>query len=169
MTNKEASTKQEKMVANYMGWKVVAGSGNRPFTPGDVNSTYFLIECKTHTTEQTSIVFHKNHWDKISMEANAKHRFPVLIVDNGVQKPENTWVAFPARAINCQTNKINETCNTSTSGNTITYNKEELNSLYRGNRIDEAFTILMEKFGNDKIAIMPLEDFREFYQQEYES
>lgn len=167
MTNKEASKKQEKMVAEYMGWKVVAGSGNRPFTPGDVRGDYFLVECKTHTTEQAKIVFHKNHWDKISMEANAKHRFPALIVDNGVQKSENTWVAFPERAVNCKSHKINNTCNISTTENLISYDKADLKSFYRNNREEDSFTLLLERFGNDKIAIMPLDEFKRFYDEEF--
>ena len=51
MTNKEASYKQEHMVADFMGWSVVTGSGSRPFTPGDISSDHFLVECKTHTKD----------------------------------------------------------------------------------------------------------------------
>ena len=36
MNNKYYSDRQEKMIADYLGWKQVVGSGSRPFTPGDV-------------------------------------------------------------------------------------------------------------------------------------
>jgi hypothetical protein len=71
MTNKKQfSAKQEKMVADYMGWKVVTGSGSRPFNPGDVNGNNFLVECKTHIEEQLNVIFYKKHWKKISEKLN---------------------------------------------------------------------------------------------------
>ena len=57
--NKICSAKQEKTVADFMGWKVVSGSGSQQFAPGDINSYRFLLECKTHTDVQDTIVFYK--------------------------------------------------------------------------------------------------------------
>lgn len=91
MSNKESSNLQESTVAKYLGWKVVSGSGARPFHVGDVVSEDWLGECKTHNTSRNAITFNLNVLKKISDEAMSKHRFPVLIVDDGSQQVDNTW------------------------------------------------------------------------------
>ena len=167
--NKEFSNKQESMVADYMGWKVVAGSGARPFTPGDVFNEYFLVECKTHTEEQPNIVFYKNHWDKISEEARAKCRIPCLVVDNGTQKSQNTWVMLPVRSL-----PMENICtifgldNTSKSGNTVTFKHKNTYDIFKDCHQDDMINHFAASFGEsqESLAVMPLEEFRNYYQQE---
>ena len=84
------SIKQEKYIAGVLGWQTVSGSGARDCHPGDVESDEFSGECKTHTSEKTSISIKQSWWDKIRSEASYRHRTPVLFVDNGNIK--NTWV-----------------------------------------------------------------------------
>lgn len=85
------SSKQEKMVADLLGWEVVSGSGAAACFPGDVIGDEWLGECKTHTEPGHKIFFSKDVWDKIKQEAVVKRRFPVLFTDDGTQKEVNTW------------------------------------------------------------------------------
>ena len=89
-STKAYSTKQEKLIAKILGGKVVPASGAR-LDPGDVSSYEWLAECKTHTEPGHTIFFDIDVWKKICNEAMAVHRKPVLIVDDGSQKEENTW------------------------------------------------------------------------------
>ena len=91
------SSLQEKMIADYLGWSVVTASGARHFEPGDIKSSEWLAECKTHTKETDNVVIDKEVWKKIANEARGKMRKPVLFVDNGTQELKNTWAIFPKR------------------------------------------------------------------------
>lgn len=89
------SSRQEKMVASCLGWEVVSGSGARAFHPGDVRSEDFLGECKTFTKESDTIYCYNDVWSKISEEATAVMKKPILFVDNGTQEEKNTWCVVP--------------------------------------------------------------------------
>lgn len=169
MNKKEFSAKQEKMVADYMGWRVVTGSGSRPFTPGDVNSYNFLVECKTHVKPQDNIVFYKNHWHKIFTEAQGVHRFPALVTDNGTQQSKYTWVAIPQGALPDGSHEILGWKNTSRSNNTITFDSYDTMELFRAQYVDGEINHLSAKFDQCQIAIMPLNEFREFYHRGFET
>ena len=169
MNNKESSSKQEKMVADYMGWKVVTGSGARPFAPGDVANSQCLVECKTHNTEQRNIVFRKTHWKKISKEARSVNKYPILITDNGAQKSTNTWVMLPRNVLTSKiVNGLLVFLNTSTSGNTITFNQETAYSTFEAFYNNTIINFFEQSWEDEKVAIMPLEEFRKFYQSEFE-
>lgn len=90
-STKTYSSKQEKMVADLLGWNIVAGSGAAACFPGDVISDEWLGECKTHTEPGHKIFFSKAVWDKIKQEAMVKKRFPVLFTDDGTQIDRHTW------------------------------------------------------------------------------
>lgn len=94
-STKYFSSKQEHLVADYLGWNVVSGSGARQFRPGDIESERFLCECKTHTSPTDKIFFNKSVWDKIKNEATSKFKTPILITDNGTQKLSDTWCIVP--------------------------------------------------------------------------
>lgn len=91
------SSRQEKAIADYLGWSVVAASGARMFNPGDVISGQYLCECKTHTEKKSAIEIKKPVWRKITSEATSVLKRPVLFVDNGTQTVENTWCIVPKR------------------------------------------------------------------------
>lgn len=91
MSTKDFSSKQEKMIADYLGWRVVTGSGAARCHPGDIIGDEWLGECKTHQKPNQSIVFSKPVWDKIVEEATKEHRSPVLFTDDGSQKLNKTW------------------------------------------------------------------------------
>ena len=166
--NKFFSAKQESMVAKYMGWKVVSGSGSRPFAPGDVNSYNFLVECKTHNDEQDNIVFYKKHWVKITEEARSKHQYPVLVVDNGTQLAKNTWVMIPKKMISGDSVfKLYGLANTSRTGSTITFNHISASSLYKSGHQDNRINYFPEWFDEEQVAIMPLEEFKTFCIEEF--
>jgi len=169
MNKKQSSNKQEKMVADYMGWKVVTGSGSRPFNPGDVNGYNFLVECKTHIEEQVNIVFYKKHWKKISEESLSKHRYPVLITDNGTQRAANTWVMLPKRMISdsfsiCQ---CDDSWNKSRSNTTITFEHRAIMQTYRRSYSENNINYIPAKFDDEELAIMPLDEFRNFCMLEF--
>lgn len=88
------SSKQEKMIADHLGWSVVTGSGSRSTHPGDVESDEWLGECKTHKGPGHKIKFDHSVWKKIVDEAASKYKFPVLFVDDGSQTMRNTWCMF---------------------------------------------------------------------------
>ncbi len=89
------SSKQEQMIADYLGWSVVVASGARMFNPGDIKSSDYLCECKTHTSKQSRVVIMKSVWKKISSEAMSVFKKPVLFFDNGTQKIQDTWCVIP--------------------------------------------------------------------------
>lgn len=90
------SNKQEKMIANYLDWEVVSGSGARDFHPGDIKSDRWIGECKTHTSSVKKITFRKDVWIKIQNEAHSQFKLPVLFVDDGSQDIRRTWCMFPS-------------------------------------------------------------------------
>lgn len=169
MTNKEASYRQEHMVANFLGWKVVTGSGSRPFRPGDVQNDNYLVECKTHITKQKSTVFYKKHWDKIVKESRSVNKYPALIVDDGTQRAENTWVMLPKRVITSESiNDILNLFNRSTSTNTITFRQEDASSLYSAFYHDNSINFFEVTFGEESLAILTLFEFKKFYEEQFE-
>lgn len=169
MTNKEASAKQEKMVADFMGWDVVSGSGARPFAPGDVKNDYYLVECKTHVDEKNNIIFYKKHWIKILTESQSIHKYPALIVDNGTQKSQNTWVMIPRSVLPTNTNIIAGAINTSKKDTTFTFNHNNTYSLYKSNYKFGRINCISTWFDNYEVAILSLEEFKNYYHQEFES
>lgn len=93
-SNKYYSNIQERKIADLLDWKQTSGSGARPLHPGDVVSSEFLGECKTHTQISDNIIFKLDHWNKIKEEAMSQFKSPVLFVDDGSQEIENTWCMF---------------------------------------------------------------------------
>lgn len=99
MSTKDFSNKQEKMIASYLGWKQVSGSGSRPTVTGDVIGDEWLGECKTHTTRGHRILFDVKVWEKIVGEASAKFKQAAYFVDDGSQRSDKTWVMFMQTAL----------------------------------------------------------------------
>jgi hypothetical protein len=160
--NKYYSNKQESMVADYLGWHQVGGSGSKAYAPGDVNSDNWLGECKTHDTEQAKIMFFKTHWFKICEEARAKGRYPALFVDNGTQVSQNTWVMVPLRVFDpAQINIIDGLKNTSTKKNSLTFEMLEAKDLYRKGQKDDKFNMFKITWERD-LGVMPLSTFKDF-------
>ena len=101
--NKDAtkfySNKQEKMIADLLGWTVVSGSGAAAGHPGDITCDDWLGECKTHISPGKQNVFYSDVWTKIVEEATSKFKYPVLFVDDGSQTSYNTWCAFLYKSV----------------------------------------------------------------------
>lgn len=163
--NKVFSDRQEKMVANYLGWKQVTGSGSRPFAPGDLNEYKWLGECKTHNTEQPRIAFQKAHWLKISEESRGKFRYPVLFVDNGTQQAKHTWVmTFMSVLDPDHTHVIEGLKNTAIKGSSLTFDLAETTSLYQRGSVDGEINVF-KIFWDRELAVMPLSVFAEFLRE----
>ena len=91
MSTKDYSNAQESMVADFLGWSKVSGSGAADFHAGDVVSDKFLGECKTHEVAGSKVTFRQDVWKKICDEAMVMGRLPVLIVDDGSQSWRRTY------------------------------------------------------------------------------
>lgn len=78
------SNKQEKQVAKAIGGRKTANSGATKWSKGDVVSSQFLIECKTHTEFRNSFTIKKEWIDKNNEEAfqMGKH-YSALAIDFG--------------------------------------------------------------------------------------
>lgn len=98
-TTKYYSTKQESMIANFLGWDTVVGSGATACKPGDITNGTWLGECKTHMSEQSRIHIQLAHWIKLEAEATSKFMTAALFVDNGTQRADCTYVIISKRAL----------------------------------------------------------------------
>lgn len=157
MATKDFSSKQEKMIADFLGWKVVTGSGARAGHPGDIIGDDWLGECKTHVTPNHPIFFSSVVWSKIQVEAIAQHRSPVLFTDDGSQLISNTWCIFPFFLVDDGWRR--ERMKNSFKIN-FKMNHSDLEKLYPTDDIlngiiDEPICYLM-KFGGYNVAILPL-------------
>ena len=85
------SDKQEKSVAKAVGGKKTSNSGATNFVKGDVNTSLFLIECKTCTKAQKTFTLHKEWFDKNKEEAFAMRR-PYSAVAFDFGDGENLYV-----------------------------------------------------------------------------
>lgn len=95
------SERQESMIARYLGWTLVPASGARDFDKGDIKSDNFLAECKTHIAPQVRISFSLSVWKKLTAEAMANFKTPVLFTDDGTQLIERTWAIVDIRSLPC--------------------------------------------------------------------
>lgn len=162
-STKYYSTIQENMVAKYLGWKVVSGSGARDLSPGDVISDKYIGECKTHMNIVNDIIFRADVWDKICAEGLSRFKHPVLIVDDGTQKDVNTWIMTSWQAIDiskcavyeCPLTLFKISVNIKFDNSSM---KTLRNRLYLSESRPIAFTF---KFRGDDVVTMCLEDFRE--------
>lgn len=169
MATKDYSSKQEKMIAYYLNWRVVSGSGAAPCVPGDVISYSWLGECKTHTSEKADIAFLDSWWQKIKEEAIVKHRNPVLFVDNGTQKADCTWCLFSLATLN---GKVHEEKSLKIKKNAVNvkFNHLEMRREYRRMNTDRdviiVFTSKIGKSNPDEIVgILPLEVFASLFEE----
>lgn len=162
------SEKQEKMIANELGGYPVGLSGAGPANPGDVKTYDWLVECKTHTKPDQSIVFDVNVWKKIQDEAMAIHRKPVLVADDGSQSINRTWCMcrsnnviltglistdLPVKVrknVSCKHDKLSDGLKAATKGITAS------NSFFSG-------AVYELNFGNTDVVIMPFKLFKELF------
>lgn len=101
------SNKQEQLVARYLSMKVVSGSGAADCHPGDVQNENWLCECKTHVESGKKIMFNLKVWAKICDEAMYKFKNPLLVVDDGSQTLQHTWVMFDTNCgLCCECKKV---------------------------------------------------------------
>lgn len=164
MATKDFSSKQEKMVADLLGWSVVAGSGAAACYPGDIISDDWLGECKTHVESGKKIFFSKSVWNKICDEAAVKRRFPVLFVDDGSQRSDRTWCLFKKNRLDldecaCYPLPIRKATN-------ITFEHHEMKKTYEEYKekcsIVPAFSYTWDK---DEVAILPLSVFIDLFRE----
>lgn len=169
MATKDYSSKQEKMIADYLNWKVVSGSGAAPCVPGDVISYSWLGECKTHTSERSDITFLDSWWQKIKDEAVIKRRTPVLFVDNGTQKSNCTWCLFPLNAL-VGKNYTEKSLKIKKNAVNVKFDNLEMRREYRHLNMDgDVIIVLTSNIGksnpSEKVGILPLEVFGSLFEE----
>ena len=162
---KTFSSKQEHLIADSLDWKVVAGSGAAPCTPGDVISDEWLGECKTHV-DKHKIFFDIKVWDKINNEAVVKHRNPVLFVDDGSQTLRGTWALCNRHNLNLSSCLV--TGYPSTIRKNISFDgdkmKSHLQKCMNGNSGGFFDSIMFAaKWEKYDVVFMPFETFKEIY------
>lgn len=156
MSTKDYSSKQESMIADYLGWKVVAGSGAAKCHPGDIIGDGWLGECKTHQTTGHNIFFSQSVWKKILEEANKEHRSPVLFTDDGSQKSNRTWCIFPYFRID--DTWVMHSLDIKFKTN-ITMSLNKLQELYP----DDSHICYIAALGEHKVGILPLRLFYDMF------
>lgn len=146
------SSRQENMIAKYLGWSVVSGSGARSFNPGDVRSDDFLGECKTFTKESDIIYCYNAVWSKIFREATSVMKTPVLFVDNGSQLAKNTWCVLPKLVIN----NIENVSTFDASTYTYIMHVSKTRATFSHCELKDAFSKQRRLVG-DKIIVLPFD------------
>ena len=146
------STKQEKAIADYLGWSAVPASGARMFDKGDVKSSDWLAECKTHTEPKDKIVIKKEVWIKLSYEAMSLMRSPILCIDNGTQRINNTWVVIPKRLYHGNGEYVNIDC--IESDKSFSFSHARALSVFTINNIYEL------SIKNESLLLMKIEHFK---------
>lgn len=165
MATKDFSSKQEKMIAEKLGWTVVAGSGAAACHPGDVIGDDWLGECKTHTTPGHKLFFSKSVWDKIKNEAMIKRRFPILFVDDGTQKSNHTWCLLPFSRLDlsiCNIHRIDKGVrkNISIDGEILGLDRKKYILKRPG-----MYHVFFTEWDDDSVAIVALDDFVEMFRE----
>lgn len=164
MPTKDFSSIQENRVADYLGFDVVSGSGARDCHPGDIIGKDWLGECKTHMSIVPRIQFKLDVWKKICDEATAKHRYPILVVDDGSQEIKNTWVMVKTSSLPNDFSKIEINSNVAQiSKNTISFLNRDTKKVY--DRcvfcISNSKVVMCMVAYDEEVGFMPLSVFKE--------
>lgn len=159
-STKKFSNKQESMVANFLSWERVPASGAR-MTPGDVISSEYLGECKTHVNSENAIKFNIKVWKKLEQEAMSQFKRPVYFVDDGSQTVDNTWAIVNTRWYsNCCCKNFSDMNIGSVSNSSISFNSSELyKKFYAEGTIHPC--LLAVDVSNYKLYLTHIVDFRD--------
>lgn len=171
-STKDYSQKQEKLVANELGGYPVGLSGAGAANPGDVKTYEWLVECKTHTKPDQSILFDLEVWKKIQNEAMGIHRKPVLVVDDGSQSISRTWCLCKAASLNMSgalsvdlpgaiRKNISFKHDKLTAGlKAIAKADIQANTFY-----GSSYIVYETNWGGEDVVIMPLATFKELFEK----
>lgn len=164
-STKYYSSKQEHMIARYLGWDVVFGSGARDCHPGDITSDNWLGECKTHTSPGKRITFNRFVWNKIIDEAQSKFKFPVLFVDDGSQSIEKTWCLFPYTLMCKSGYLVVSEANVDAPKSNIVIDHSKLLKCYKQHQEqqNEHIIIMSGHLSGTEIGVVPLEIFNTMF------
>lgn len=167
MATKDYSSKQEKMIADYLNWEVVSGSGAAPCVPGDIISPEWLGECKTHVAENDKVQFLSTWWKKIAEEAMIRRRFPVLFTDNGSQELSHTWCIFETyRLLGRKITKLPAPQSTVKSKTNINFSDSKLKEILSTNLkcIDGPIVYIVNMNGQ-KLVLCDIHTFTELFRR----
>lgn len=159
MSTKDFSNKQEKLIANYLGWSVVSGSGARDCHPGDIIGDEWLGECKTHEKSNSPIFFSLSVWNKICEEATYRHKNPVLFTDDGSQSTDTTWCITNLFSVTLEDYCIKDFPKNFQKN--ISFDNSFASELYQKNES----TLFKVKFGKSNVAILPLRMFKDIVEE----
>lgn len=163
-STKYYSSIQEKRLASALGWQTVSGSGSRACRPGDIHSSIWLGECKTHTESNKNIQFKFSVWNKIRDEAISQFKYPVLFVDDGSQLPAKTWCmtsVFQEPTLHSDIQYIEYPYKVLKSG--ISFNHDDMLDILRSGIAQEPCRILVVLDSKHKFYIYRFLDFLDLY------
>lgn len=158
------SSIQEKRLAAALGWQPVSGSGSRACRPGDIHSSTWLGECKTHTEPYNKIHFKFTVWNKIKDEAISQFKYPVLFVDDGSQLLSRTWCmtsAFQEPVLQSGIQYIEYPYKILKSG--ISFDHDDMLDILRSGIAQEVCRILVTLDSKNKFYVYRLIDFVYLY------
>lgn len=161
LNKKDFSITQEKQIAEFLGWRRVAGSGARPNAPGDIAGPEWLGECKTHVTAGHKIHFDLKIWNKIAEEAASQFKEPAYFVDDGSQRISRTWVIFYVHDFgsNVLINHRSELC----VKNAVNFNSDaliqDMVNVLNGNKA--SYLVYQFRLGSRFVMLTDLTTFKE--------
>lgn len=169
MATKDYSSVQENMIADYLGWSVVSGSGAAACYPGDVISDDWLGECKTHVTRGQNIFFSKSVWKKICDEAMVKRRYPVLFTDDGSQQISRTWCMISLNQIHGKSCRHIHPISLQKSGKaaSISFKHSDMYEVFEKESKDfpDTYTVFIGGWPEYDVVIVPLEVFKHLIEE----
>lgn len=160
MTTKATSRKQESMVAAYLGWDVVSGSGARDFHPGDIKSDDWLGECKTHMKPVDWLSFNLRVYDKIVNEAMSQMKKPIYFVDDGTQTVKGTAVLFSLKYLSSKDFIYHGTHSTVVS-------KERQSNIRIKGHLTYDYLIIQRWYSGEDIIVMSLDNFKRYLEGDF--
>lgn len=96
MATRDYSSKQEKVVAEYLHGKQQPNSGATGFAKGDVIAGDTVIECKTKTKEATSHSIKKEWIHTLKKECiSMGYMYWAIVFDFGTQELKDQYAVIP--------------------------------------------------------------------------
>ncbi|MGM9544204.1 MAG: hypothetical protein ACI3T9_04410 [Romboutsia timonensis] len=96
MATRDYSSKQENIVADYIGGKLTPNSGATGFAKGDILTEDTVVECKTKTKPSASHSIKKEWIEGLKKECiSMGYVYYALIFDFGTQDLKDQYAVIP--------------------------------------------------------------------------
>ena len=96
MATRDYSSKQEKIVSDYIGGHTTPNSGATGFKKGDILTDDTIIECKTKTKDCAAHSIKKEWIDTLKKESvSMGYLYWALVFDFGTQELKDQYAVIP--------------------------------------------------------------------------